>query len=68
MTASRKMGEDPRVAPTIIAAGLIGGIFAPLALSPFLQAMGERGFFWIIAAVAGGLTLTALANLRAMNH
>ncbi len=68
VTATRKMGEDPRVPPTIIAAGLIGGIAAPLLLSPFLGSMGERGFFWIVAVIAGGLSLASWINLRRMNH
>lgn len=68
VTATRKMGEDPRVPPTIIAAGLVGGIAAPLMLSPFLEAMGERGFFWIVAAVTGCLSVAAWINLRAMNR
>jgi len=67
VTASGKMGLHPRVAPTIIAAGLVGGIFAPLILSPWLTDLGARGFFWVIAAVAGSLTLAAVVNLRQMN-
>lgn len=67
VTASGKMGLHPRVAPTIIAAGLIGGIFAPLILSPWLIALGERGFFWVIAVFTGGLALAAALNLRRMN-
>lgn len=68
VTASRKMGHNPRVAPTIIAAGLVGGIAAPLILAPFLEGLGERGFFWIIAAITGLLTLAALPLLRSMNR
>ncbi|KAF0174771.1 MAG: Major facilitator transporter [Rhodobacteraceae bacterium] len=68
VTASRKMGDDPRVAPTIIAAGLVGGIFAPLILAPMLENMNERGFFWVIAAMAGALSLAAMASLRSMNR
>jgi len=67
VTASGKMGLHPRVAPTIIAAGLIGGIFAPLILAPLLSQMGARGFFWLIAAIAGALTVAAMLNLRRMN-
>lgn len=67
VTASDKMGLHPKVAPTIIAAGLIGGICAPLILSPWLDQLGQRGFFWIIAAVSGMLSLAAIANLRRMN-
>ncbi len=66
VTASGKMGLHPRVAPTIIAAGLIGGICAPLILSPWLDQLGERGFFWVIAAFTAAIALTALANLRRM--
>ena len=68
VTAARKMGDDPRVAPTIIAAGLVGGIFAPLILAPLLEIMDERGFFWVIATVTGALSLTAMASLRSMNR
>lgn len=68
VTAARKMGDSPKVPPTIIAAGLVGGIFAPLALAPFLAGMGERGFFWVTAAVTGALTVAALARLKEMNR
>ena len=68
VTATRKMGEDPRVPPTIIAAGLVGGIAAPLLLSPFLESMGERGFFWIMAAATGCLAFAAWINLAKMNR
>ncbi|MFC3182822.1 MFS transporter [Cypionkella sinensis] len=67
VTATRKMGDNPKVAPTIIGAGLVGGVFAPLIMSPFLGAMGPHGFFWVTACVTGALALAALANLRAMN-
>ena len=67
VTASGKMGLHPRVAPTIIAAGLIGGICAPLILSPLLTHLGDRGFFWIIAAIAGALAVAALVNLKQIN-
>ena len=62
------MGSNPRVAPTIIGAGLIGGIVAPLTFAPFLADMGERGFFWIMAGITGTLALAALVSLRAMNR
>lgn len=68
VTASRKMGNSPKVAPTIIGAGLIGGIFAPPVLAPLIDQMGERGFFWIAAGVLGALTLAALASLKSMNR
>lgn len=68
VTASRKMGEDPRVAPSIIAAGLVGGIIAPLVLSPFLGQMGDRGFFWVVAAVTGASAVVGITILRPMNR
>lgn len=68
VTATRKMGDNPKVAPTIIGAGLVGGVFAPLLMAPFLEAMGQRGFFWIVACTTGLLALGALANLRTMNR
>lgn len=68
VTASRKMGDHVRVAPTIIGAGLVGGVTAPLLMSPFLEAMGQRGFFWVTAVVTGALALAALASLRSMNR
>lgn len=68
VTASRKMGEDPRVAPSIIAAGLVGGILAPLLLSPFLEKMGDRGFFWVVATVTGSAAIIGLTVLRPMNR
>lgn len=68
VTATRIMGDNPRVAPTIIGAGLVGGVSAPLILSPFLDAMGQRGFFWVLASITGLLAVGALAGLRAMNR
>lgn len=68
VTAARKMGEDSRVPPTIIAAGLVGGIFAPMLLAPALEGAGDRGFFWVVAGWTGLLALAALPALRAMNR
>jgi MFS family permease len=66
VTASGRMGEDLRVPPTIVAAGLVGGIGAPLILAPLMAGMGERGFFWAIAAVLLALALVAMAAGRRM--
>lgn len=66
VTAQRRMGDDPRVAPTIIAAGLVGGILAPLVLTGWLDAMGERGYFWVIAGVTGIAGIAALMLRRRM--
>lgn len=60
VTASAKMGEDIRVPPTIVAAGLVGAIGMPAMLAPLVASMGERGFFQIIAGVLVALSLAAL--------
>lgn len=63
VAATQRMGTDPRVAPTIIAAGLVGGIFMPLLFTPFLAVLGKSGFFWVMAAITALLTLAAVAVL-----
>lgn len=71
VAATNRMGPDPRVAPTIIAAGLVGGIFMPLLFAPFLAALGKLGFFWVMAGLSGGLTLAALivmSRAKAVNQ
>lgn len=64
VTASRLMGDDPRVTPTIIAAGLVGGISSPVLLGQLLAGMGERGFFQVIALVTVATAAVALILLR----
>jgi FHS family glucose/mannose:H+ symporter-like MFS transporter len=64
VTASRVMGDDPRVTPTIIAAGLVGGISSPVILGLLVEGMGERGFFQIIAGLTVVTAGVALALLR----
>jgi MFS transporter, FHS family, glucose/mannose:H+ symporter len=66
VTASRKMGEDIRVPPTIIASGLVGAIIAPLVLAPLTAGMGDRGFFWGTLAVFLALTAAAALTFRQM--
>ena len=68
VTAARKMGTDPRVAPTIITAGLIGGIVSPVLIAQVLEDLGKLGFFWVIAAVAGVTAFAALTVQRSMNR
>lgn len=68
VTASQRMGEDIRVPPTIIAAGLVGGIFSPLAMAPLMAGLGEVGFFWVIAGVTTAMTALALLAFRAMRR
>jgi MFS family permease len=66
VTASGKMGEDIRVPPTIVASGLVGAIATPLILAPLVAGMGERGFFWVSAAILGAVTVAALLSMRRM--
>lgn len=67
VTAVRKMGTDLRVAPTIVAAGLIGGILSPVLMTQVMDGLGRHGFFWVIAAIAGVTAVAALAVQRSMN-
>ena len=62
VSASAQMGDDLRVPPTIIAAGLVGGILAPVILAPLMAGMGPRGFFWMV-----GLVMLATAALAAVS-
>jgi MFS transporter, FHS family, glucose/mannose:H+ symporter len=60
VAASSVMGTDPRVAPTIIAAGLVGGIPAPVIMSGFMGSLGTHGFFWIVTIVAALVAVAAI--------
>ncbi len=68
VTATRKMGEDARVAPVIIGSGLFGAIVLPLICAQLIGVMGDRGFFWLIFGWAGVLSVAAFASLREMNR
>jgi fucose permease len=61
VAASQVMGDDPRVSPTIIAAGLVGGIFLPLGVGPMLPVLGATGFFALILALALAMLALGLA-------
>lgn len=64
VAASKRMGDDPRTAPTIIAAGLVGGIAAPVVLAPLLGPLGGPGFFAILALVSLTCAVTGFALYR----
>ena len=68
VACSTMMGSDPRVSPTIIGAGLVGGISMPLFFSPILPHLGQRGFFWAMACLLAVLALAALAKLSRLRH
>ena len=65
VTASDRMGSDLRVPPTIIAAGLVGGIFSPLIIAPLMGPFGPRGFFWIVAGFMLAASAIAVLASRA---
>lgn len=62
VAASKRIGDDPRTAPTIIAAGLVGGIFAPPILSALMPHLGPRGFFWLVLVIAAATAAAALVE------
>ena len=68
VTATVRMGDDPRVAPVILAMTQVGAVFAPLALSSVLPSLGDRGFFWVIGAGTAAMTLVALVSYRGMSR
>lgn len=68
VSASHRMGSNPRVAPTIVAAGLVGGIASPPLLAQVMEQAGTRGFFWILAGVLSMVTLAALLARPGMNR
>ncbi len=64
VAATHHMGDNPRVSPVIITAGLIGGILIPLVLSQVMGQMGQFGFFWLFAGLTGAMTLWAVSYGR----
>lgn len=66
VTATRQMGDHPNVAPSILAAGQVGGIASPILLGMAVQGMGDRGFFWVIGLGALAVTAVALMLRRRM--
>lgn len=68
VSATARMGTDLRVPPTIIAAGLIGGIFSPLVIAPLMDPLGARGFFWLAAGLMLVTALLAASVARRMRR
>ncbi len=66
MSGTGQMGEDGRVAPTLIAAGIAGGIAAPVLMSAAMGVADETAFFAIVAAVTGVAAVAAFALRPAM--
>lgn len=59
VTATRTMGDDPRVAPMVIASGLIGAIVMPPAVAGLIDLLPPQGFFRLIAVWAALLALAS---------
>ena len=62
----RLMGDDPRVSPTLIAAGLVGGITAPVALGAVMVRAGDGVFFTVMSVATAAVAMAALLSLRGM--
>jgi fucose permease len=66
VTATRKMGDDPRVSPVILALGQVGAILSPLFYTQFMDPLGSHGFFWLVAGVAAVAFVISALSYRAM--
>lgn len=66
--ATVRMGDDPRVAPTIVASGLAGGISTPLLMGLLMSQFGDAIFFWVVAAVTLGTAFAGVLSLGHMNR
>lgn len=60
VSASAVMGDHPKTPATIIAAGLVGGILAPILLGALLEDIGGRGLFLVLALAALGAALAGV--------
>ena len=52
------------IAQILVAAGLVGGISAPVVLAPLLEPLGGTGFFAILAIVAAICSILSLRLYR----
>lgn len=68
VTATQRMGDDPRVPPVILATSQIGAVFVPLGTSQVIPMMGDHGFFWLVAIAAGAVGVMAAATYRHMQR
>lgn len=65
-TATRKMGTDARVAPIVLGTCQFGVILVPLIVAQASLSMGDKGFFWLMAGIAGTVALLAMIFYRPM--
>lgn len=68
MTGVAQMGDDPRVAPLLVASGLAGGIASPVIVGAVMAQAGDTAFFPVIAGVAFCTAGAALTLRRRMNR
>lgn len=66
VSSVRIMGDHPRVTPTVIAAGLAGGISAPVILGAVMARAGDAALFLCIAGIAALVAVASLAAMRGM--
>lgn len=64
VSAVNRLGDDPRIAPIIIASGLVGGITVPLLLGALSAQAGAGWLFGLMASLALGIALCALLAHR----
>ncbi len=67
VTAFRLMGDDDRISPLAIGAGLVGGIIAPLLIGALMERLGNGAFFGILGAGMAATAIAAGLSLRRMN-
>jgi hypothetical protein len=68
VAGSALMGDDPRTGPTLIAAGLVGGIAMPFVLARVMGVWGDAVLFPVLAALMAAAALAALALLPGVNR
>ncbi len=64
VTAAQRMGDDPRVTPLILSAGLVGGIGMPIVIAMVMPGLGPFGFFWLLGGLIFPTLALAVASLR----
>jgi MFS transporter, FHS family, glucose/mannose:H+ symporter len=68
MSGVAQMGQDPRVSPVLISAGLVGGISSPLIMGGIMAQVGAGAFFALVAMLVGGTAMLALLMMRGMTR
>ena len=61
MSGTKAKGDHGRVAPTLIAAAMAGGIVAPVLMAAVMAQTGDAAFFGVVALLTGVVAVAALA-------